>query len=91
MKAWTDEECDSLRDGVQVSLGDNPPGRVMRDPFLAKILRERALIRAAVDEARREEREACAELARCCHGAGSHTGPQEIIAAAILARSEVPR
>lgn len=35
-----------------------------------------------------EEREACAQLAEAAYGAGAHTPPQRIIAAAIRARQE---
>ena len=44
-----------------------------------------SLIIAAV---RAEEREECARLATSCFGAGSHTKPQMVIAAAIRARGK---
>lgn len=89
-ETWPDRRCDALRQKVAAL----PLADVCHCSLVFCAHRTRILIRAAVDEARREEREACAAL---CDGAaqpgGQETYPRDrrLAAAlrdAILARSE---
>lgn len=76
MKAWTDEECDAL-------ISATSSGDLFRILVIRNVTR--TIIRAAVDEARREEREACAKAVRKVAGMAS------AFEDGILARDKKPR
>lgn len=91
MKKWTDEECTSAFEGAlneMDSLTDYDRQKERLRCMAAVRKASNDLIRAAVAEARREEREACAEIVRSFHGQPHDDASHSKIAAAILVRGE---